>query len=146
MQFWTDLLSSPTILIAALLIGTLGEVMKRAVNSKEIEAAVVAYHENSKKSPAPAMWKRIFYYSLPAHPVLVGVALGFVPWLPAEEALSKPGYDMAAHLGTYILAGVVCKIGYDTIISTLKRVLKGGIPGGSKSSPPPPAPADGGNA
>lgn len=143
---WEKLLTSPIILISAVLIGTLGEILKRAANSKEIEVAVVAYHHNSKKSAPPAMWKRVFYYTLPAQPVLVGVALGFIPWLPIADALAKPGYDLASRIGTYGIAGVMCKIGYDTLISTMKRTLRKGLPGGSASSNPPPPPVDGSNS
>jgi hypothetical protein len=144
MELWTELFMSPIILIAALVIGTVGEAIKRAADSKQIEIDVVAFHHNSKSGVAPAMWKRIFYYTLPAHPVFAGFALGFVPWLPAVEALSKPGYDLAAHVGTYSLAGILCKIGYDVIVSTLKRALKKGLPGG-RSTPPPAPPAGGEN-
>lgn len=134
---WEELITSPIVIISAVLIGTLGEVLKRAVNSKELEVEVVAFHHNSKKGPAPAMWRRIFYYTLPAHAVFIGIALGFIPWLPIADALAKPGYDLASRVGTYGLAGVMCKIGYDTLISTMKRTLKKGLPGGSPSNPPP---------
>jgi hypothetical protein len=126
-QFWTSILTSPIILISALLIGTMGEAIKRGVNSKQIECDVVAYRDNTKHLKAPAAWKQIFYFTLPAQPVLVGIALGFIPWLPAVDGLSKTGYDLAAHVGTYSLAGVVCKVGYDVIISTLKRLVSRGL-------------------
>ena len=164
MQFWYDLLTSPTILIASLLIGSLGEIAKRAVNSKLLEAEVTAYRDNEEftggyrdsakpkprtaASPTPAIWKRIFFYTLPAQPVLVGVLLGLIPWLPAEESLMKEGYELAGHIGTYSLAGVLCKIGYDTIISTAKRTIRTKVkeiagtpsapPSGAVGSDPPP--------
>ena len=139
MELWISLLSSPIILISALLIGIVGEAVKRAVNSKQIELDVVAYRDTKKPHPnPPAIWKRIFYFTLPAQPVLVGVMLGFVPWLPALDGLSKTGYDLAAHIGTYSLAGVVCKVGYDTIISTLKRGLSQALSGSTPIATPTP--------
>lgn len=146
MELWNQLFSSPTILIAALLIGTLGEVVKRAVDSKEIEQRIADFHVDPKSGPQPVLWQRVFYYTLPAHSVLMGVALGFVPWLPAVAALERPGYELAARLGTYTMAGIFCKIGYDLIISTAKRALKKNLSSSRRSTPPPPpAPADGGN-
>lgn len=125
MELWINLLSSPIVLITALVIGTVGETVKRAVGSKDIERDVVKFHKRGKKGKPPAMWKRVYYYTLPAHPVMMGVLLGLIPWLPASDVLEKPGYDFAARIGTYSVAGVVCKVGYDTIVSTLKRILRG---------------------
>jgi len=126
MDFWYNLLTSPTIIISALLIGTFGEIVKQAVNSKKIEIEVVAYRDNAKPAAEvpPAFWKRIFFYTLPAQPVIVGLLLGLVPWLPAEESLTKPGYDLAGHLATYAISGIFCKISYDTLISTSKRMIR----------------------
>lgn len=143
LQFWYDLLTSPTILISALLIGSLGEIVKRSMNSKQIEIDVVRYRDSVKfEGPIPALWKRVFYYSLPAHPVLAGVAIGFIPWAPTAEALTKEGFELASRIATYSLAGIFCKVGYDTIISTGKRMIrtKAKELTGTTSSTPPPAP------
>lgn len=129
MQFWYNLLSSPIVLISAILMGSFGEISKRAINSKKIEEEVVAYRDRDIVSGVPAprapeLWKRVYYFSLPSHPVLIGVALGFVPWLPVAESLTKEGYDLAGRIGTYVVAGVYCKVGYDTFISTAKRMVR----------------------
>jgi len=129
MQFWYNLLSSPIVLISAILMGSFGEISKRAINSKKIEAEVVAYRDrdivNGLPAPRPPeLWKRVYYFSLPSHPVLLGVALGFIPWLPVAESLTKEGYDLAGRIGTYVVAGVCCKVGYDTFISTAKRMVR----------------------
>lgn len=126
MEFWIGVLTSPIVIIAALVIGTLGEILNRLVNAKKGDTG----------------WRGVYYVTLPAHPVVVGVLLGFVPWLPSVEGLSKDGYDLAARVGTYALAGIVCKTGYDTLISTAKRLLQSKLAsvdvGGSASKPPTP--------
>lgn len=152
MEFWTDLLFSPPIIIAALVIGTFGEVMKRIVlgsnksrskvrKVKTTAAEASAAEANPTKEngghvdpAAPrvvvqwavprAMWRKVYFVTLPAHPVIVGTLLGFIPFLPPAEQLSKPGYELAARVGTYCLAGVVCKIGYDTMVSTVLRAIQ----------------------
>lgn len=131
MQFWTDLLLNPIIVIAALVIGTVGEVVKRSVSAKAGDHG----------------WRGLFYVSLPAQPVLFGTALGFIPWLPVPESLHKEGFELAARIGTYAFAGVVCKVGYDSIVSTLRRQLGQAqarasslpaAPSTAPSEPPPP--------
>lgn len=107
MQFWTDLILNPIIIITALIIGTLGEVMKRLVSAKAGDRGLRGF----------------FYVTLPAHPVIVGSLLGLIPWLPVPDSLQKDGYEFATRLGTYALAGLVCKLGYDSIVSTGKRLL-----------------------
>lgn len=153
MQFWTDLLLSPPIIIAALVIGVLGEVTKNIVQATETPAAkpippqaVAPDAEpvpppNAEDGPyrAPVVrvsgvparaarpmfgWRRLYHVTLPAHPVILGVLLGFIPWLPPAEGLTKVGYEMAGRVGTYALAGVVCKISYDTLVSTVKRAIE----------------------
>lgn len=129
-----ELLSSPIILIAALVIGCLGEVAKRTINAKLLEKEVIAwrdrpisYRDNAKSEPPPPKpptWKIVWYTTLPAHPVVAGFLLGLIPWLPAVETLTKPGFEFAAHLGTYTFAGVVAKVGYDTLVSTVKRMIR----------------------
>ena len=84
--------------------------------------------------------------------------LGLIPWLPAHEDLTKEGFELAGRIGTYALAGVVCKVGYDTVISTIQRAVKSKAETVSGSitttisatstttrtgSPPSDAPADG---
>jgi|LNFM01.1.fsa_nt_gb hypothetical protein len=144
MEFWSDVLLSPIIIISALVIGTIGEVVKRIIRlldpmslGSKVRQDVTTY----------TGWRRVYYVTLPAHPVLVGVGLGFMPWLPAHDALTKPGFELAGHIGTYALAGVVCKIGYDTLVSTIKRVIASkakSLDGSSSdgSSEPPPADSD----
>lgn len=144
MEFWTDLLLSPPIIIAALVIGTLGEVTKRIVlgskkgRPKTLRMTVTppaqkgdgAFRTSTPPSQVvqtavpEAMWRRIYFVTLPAHPVIIGALLGFIPWLPPAEQLLKPGYELAARVGTYCLAGVVCKIGYDTMVSTVLRAIQ----------------------
>lgn len=117
MQFWTDLLLSPAIIISALVIGTMGEVMKRIVlgsNKARLKSGDV--HES--------MWRKVYFVTLPAQPVLVGFLIGFIPWLPPAEQLVKEGYELAARVGTYTLGGVMCKIGYDTMVSTVLRAIQ----------------------
>jgi H+/Cl- antiporter ClcA len=128
MQFWYDILSSPTILITALVIGTFGEITKRVVSAKAGDKG----------------WRGVWYVTLPAHPVIIGLLLGLIPWLPVPEALTKDGYELAGRLGTYALAGIVCKLGYDTLVSTVRRQIGQGaarattLPGAPSSDPPPP--------
>src|SRR5262245_39288845 len=107
MQFWIDLLLNPIIIVTALAIGTIGETIKRLVGAKAGDHG----------------WKGVFYVTLPAHPVIIGMLFGLVPFLPTVEAFDKEGYELAGRLGTYTLAGVVCKVGYDSIISTIRRQL-----------------------
>ncbi len=107
MTDWTVLLTSPIVIVLALVIGTMGEVVKRIVSAKAGDAG----------------WRGVYYVTLPAHPVLVGAAIGLLPWLPIPDGLSKDGYEFAGRLGTGVLAGVACKIGYDGIVSTVRRVL-----------------------
>jgi len=148
MQTWYVLITSPVVLIAALVIGSLGEIGKRVVNARRLEAEVVAWRDrpvgyrDSAKPPEPEpykpdLWKRLYYVTLPAHPILVGMLLGLVPWLPAADELVKPGYEFAAHLATYTFAGILAKIGYDTIISTTKRMLRKKLGDDSRDSTPP---------
>lgn len=124
---WGTLLQSPVIIILALVIGTLGEVSKRAISAKAGDKG----------------WKGVYYVTLPAHPVIAGALIGLIPWLPVPDDLTKEGYEFAGRLGTGVLGGVVCKVGYDLIISTVRRLLgqKGARDG--SSTPPPPAPAEG---
>jgi hypothetical protein len=141
MQYWTDLLLSPPIIIAALIIGTLGEVTKRFVLGSTKER---------QKAAAASGWRRIYYVTLPAHPVIAGALIGLIPWLPPAEGLEKEGYELAARIGTYSLAGIVCKIGYDTMVSTILRAIQsrgapGGDAGGGSSSVPPEQPSDPGS-
>jgi hypothetical protein len=122
MQFWYDILVSPTIVITALIIGTFGEITKRLVSAKAGDKG----------------WRGVWYVTLPAHPVIIGLLLGLIPWLPVPEALTKEGYEFAGRLGTYALAGVVCKLGYDTIISTMRRQIGQGAARAATIAPPPP--------
>ncbi len=130
MEFWISLLTSPIILITAVIIGSMGEVGKRAVSADKNSVG----------------WKRVYYVTLPAHPVLIGVSIAFIPWLPPADVLAKEGFELAGRVGTYGLAGVVCKVGYDTIIATVRRAINGaasaaggavgGAVGGSVAPPP----------
>jgi H+/Cl- antiporter ClcA len=107
MEQWTNLLASPIIIVLALVIGTLGEVSKRMIKAKAGDKG----------------WRGVYFVTLPAHPVIVGALIGLVPWLPTPDELAKPGHEFASRLGTGLLAGMVCKVGYDGIVSTLKRSL-----------------------
>lgn len=125
---WIDLLSSPIIIVIALALGTLGEVAKRVVKADE----------------ASTGWRRAYYITLPAHPVLMGLAIGLFPWLPIPDGLVKEGFEAAGRLFTGILGGVVCKVGYDGIVATAKRLL--GQPAGAvaaRVAPKSPAPSPG---
>lgn len=124
MGLWSELLLNPIVIITALVIGTLGEVAKRLVRAKETDKG----------------WKRVYLATLPAHPVVVGALIGLLPWFPCPGALEKEGYEFAGRLGTGLLAGVVCQIGYDVIVSTAKRLIAGGR--APASVPPPPPPKD----
>lgn len=108
----------PIILVTAIILGTLGEATKRLVNVKAGDKG----------------WRGVFHVTLPAHPVLVGLLLGFVPWLPPVDALVKEGYEGAGRVATYALAGFVCKIGYDTLVATVQRWLRTRISGASVRS------------
>lgn len=121
---WGALLQSPVVIILALVLGTLGEVSKRSISAKAGDTG----------------WKGIYYVTLPAHAVILGGLCGLIPWLPIPDELVKPGYEFAGRLGTGVLSGVVCKVGYDLIISTVRRML-GQRGGGTGSNPPPPATA-----
>lgn len=125
MQFWTDLLLNPIIVVAALVIGTIGEVVKRVIKAQAGDHG----------------WRGVYYVTLPAHPVIMGALLGLVPWLPIPDMLTKEGYEFAGRLGTYILAGVVCKVGYDSIISTVRRQLGQDDARRERATSTPPAPA-----
>lgn len=120
---WSTLLQSPIIIIMALVIGTLGEVAKRTISAKAGDKG----------------WKGVYYVTLPAHPVIIGALSGLIPWLPIPDALVKEGHEFWGRLGAGILSGVVCKVSYDMIISTVRRMLgqAGARTGGS--NPPPPA-------
>lgn len=100
------LVLNPTVIIAALSIGAIGEVVKRLVRAKEGDKG----------------WRGVFYVTLPAHAVVAGMLIGLIPWLPPIDALVKEGYEAAGRFGTYTLAGIVCKLGYDSFISTSKRI------------------------
>lgn len=122
---WSTLLQSPIIVIMALVIGTLGEVSKRVISAKAGDKG----------------WRGVYYVTLPAHPVILGALIGLIPWLPIPEQLTKEGYEFAGRLGTGILSGVVCKVGYDMIISTVRRMMGQGAAREARetSTPPPPA-------
>lgn len=107
LSFWLALVLSPAVIVTALIIGTMGEVAKRAINAKKGDTG----------------WRGVYYVTLPAHPVVVGALLGFVPMLPVATPLAVEGYDGAARLATYLLAGFVCKVGYDLLVATLRRAL-----------------------
>lgn len=100
-----SLVLNPQVLITSLAIGTLLEIAKPLINAK----------------PGDKGWRGVFYVTLPAHAVLVGALLGCIPWLPPLESLIKPGYENVGRFATYLLAGIVCKLGYDSFISTTKR-------------------------
>lgn len=100
------LVLNPTVIIAALAIGAIGEVVKRLVRAKEGDTG----------------WRGVFYVTLPAHAVVAGMLIGLIPWLPPIDALVKEGYEAAGRFGTYTLAGIVCKLGYDSFISTSRRI------------------------
>lgn len=118
---WGQLLQSPIVILIALVIGTLGEVSKRAISAKAGDKG----------------WKGVYYVTLPAHPVLVGALIGLIPWLPIPDGLVKEGYEVFGRLGTGILGGVVCKIGYDLIVSTVRRMLGQRGARDGNSTPPP---------
>lgn len=107
LNFWLGLTLSPPVIVTALALGTLGEVAKRAVNAKKGSSG----------------WRGVYYVTLPAHPVLLGALLGFVPVLPVAIPLAVEGYDGAARFATYLYAGIVCKVAYDLLVSTLRRAL-----------------------
>jgi len=106
-SFWTDLILSPAVIVTALAIGTFGEVAKLAISPKAGDVG----------------WRGVYYVTLPAHPVIVGALLGLIPLLLAAPSLVTEGYDGAARFATYLLAGIVCKVGYDVIVSTMRRAL-----------------------
>jgi hypothetical protein len=122
MTDWTALLSSPIVVVLALVIGTFGEVSKRLVRAKAGDKG----------------WKGVYYVTLPAHPVVAGILFGLVPWLPIPDGLVKEGHEFAGRLGTGALAGIACKIGYDGIVSTAKRYM--GNAGSAAQRAPEPAP------
>lgn len=99
------LVFNPTVLITALLIGTAGEVIKPLVNAKRGDKG----------------WRGVFFVTLPAQPVVIGMLLGLLPFLPPIDALVKEGYEAAGRFATYSLAGLVCKLCYDSFVSTTKR-------------------------
>lgn len=121
---WSTLLQSPIIIILALVIGTMGEVSKRMISAKAGDKG----------------WKGVYYVTLPAHPVIIGGLFGLIPWLPIPDELVKEGYEFAGRLGTGVLSGVVCKVGYDLIISTVRRMMsQGAARAESGASTPPPS-------
>jgi len=130
MTDWTALLTSPIVVVLALVIGTFGEVSKRLVRAKGGDKG----------------WKGVYYVTLPAHPVIVGILIGLIPWLPIPDGLVKEGQEFAGRLGTGAIAGIACKIGYDSIISTGKRflersagaALRAPTPVPTTNPPPPP--------
>ena len=128
MANWIDLLASPIIVVIALSIGTLGEVAKRVVKADE----------------ASTGWRRAYYITLPAHPVLMGLTVGLFPWLPIPDGLVKEGFEDAGRLFTGILGGVVCKVGYDGIVATAKRLLGQPATAAARATKPPaPSPGTG---
>lgn len=118
---WATLLQSPIIIIMALIIGTIGEVSKRMIKAQAGDKG----------------WKGVYYVTLPAHPVIVGALFGLIPWLPVPDELTKEGYEAWGRFGAGVLGGVVCKVAYDLIISTVRRLL--GQKGAREGSNPPPA-------
>jgi len=141
MQSLIDILSSPTILISAIVIGAFGEAAKKAVEAFKtppmydenghilstltVNGRAVTYRDSAGKAvpPPDPLWIRIFDATLPAQPVLVGLLLGLIPWLPAEPSLTKEGYEFAGHLMTYGSAGILCKVAYDVLITTIRRFV-----------------------
>lgn len=143
MQFWVDLGMNPIVILSAVFIGVFGEIAKRLVSSKKLEEEVLSYRDSAKpRAKAPPLWKRIYYITLPAQAIIVGLLLGLVPGLPIAEPLQKEGMEFWGRLVTYGVAGVFCKVGYDTLISTAKRFVKKraqevlGDSGSSNSEPP----------
>jgi len=145
MEFWTDIITSPPVVIAALIIGTLGEVTKRIVLGSDKTRRQASRSQGPYRTPKArkvseksALWRRIYYVTLPAHPVIAGCLLGLIPWLPSASPLEKEGFEFASRLGTYALAGVLCKVGYDTMVATIRRfiVQRAGVDdaGGSSES------------
>lgn len=141
MQFWIDLLTSPTVLIAALVIGAFGEAVKKVISAFRkpvmydehghvmstltINGQAVTYRDSKGQAvpPPDPLWMRIFDATLPAQPVLIGLLLGCIPWLPAEHSLIKEHYEFAGHLATYGAAGILCKVAYDILITTIRRFI-----------------------
>lgn len=127
MQFWIDLFTAPEVLLGALFLGVCGEMVKRAVNAKKVEAEVVSYRDAANRTQVrkPEVWKVFYYTTLPAQSPIMGVIAGLFPFLPVAEGLIKEGQDPTlARVVTYAVAGVVCKIGYDTFIATARRTVR----------------------
>lgn len=78
-------------------------------------------------------WRGVFYVTMWAHPILVGMLLGIPPWLPAPEFM---GEAMLGRVLWYAVAGVFSSTAYDAISSIIKQRA------GRDSAPPkrPPAP------
>jgi hypothetical protein len=140
-MWWIQLLTSPTVLISTFVIGALGEATKRVVNAfrrvpqydenghlihaKTPDGKVITYRDSHGKeiSPPDALWIRIFDATLPAQPVISGLLIGCIPWLPAEDLFVKEHFEFAGHLATYGAAGIFAKVGYDILVTTFRRFI-----------------------
>lgn len=112
----TALLESPIIIITALLIGTICEALRRFFPAHAGDPGIrgVFYLLSTGRTPD----------SQGILPVLLAAPLGFIPWLPIAEGLEKDGYELAGRLGTYIFAGIVCKLGYDLVVGFLMTSVR----------------------
>ncbi len=111
-----DLLQSPIILITVLVLGTLCETLRRLVPTKAGDKG----------------WRGVFFVlstgttpdSQGILPVLLSIPMGFIPALPAADVLEKDGCELAARIGTYLFAGVVCKLSYDLVVGTVMGMIR----------------------
>ena len=103
-------LTHPALWVAAIVIGTLGEVAKNLVRAKAGDKG----------------WRGVYYVTYRAHAILVGASLGALSFagieLPVAEGFSEGGGPVLF----YACSGALAMIGYDSIVKTLKKTLSRG--------------------
>lgn len=133
MSIVLEMLESPITIITVLVIGTICETLRRLVRAKAGDKGIRGVFSVLSTGPSPD--------SQGILPVLLSIPLGFIPWLPTIEALEKDGFETAGRFGTYLFAGVVCKLGYDTIMGTVMQMVRNRSATRAAASLAPEAPA-----
>lgn len=102
--------SHPALWVAVLIIGTLGDVVKKLVLPGPMP-----------KDGWPG-WRGVYYVTYKAHALAVGALMGLIPGLPVSDAFETEG--PAGPVLFYAGAGAIAMIGYAALVGTIKNAIE----------------------
>ena len=108
-------LTHPALWVAAIVIGTLGEVVKNLVRAKAGDKG----------------WRGVYFVTYRAHAILVGASLGALCFAGVELPVAEGFAEGAGPVLFYACSGALAMIGYDAIVKTIKRTMERGAGGGA---------------